>query len=439
MKIREVTGLLSILVLGLSVGAGCSSSSTPANDGATDGTKSDTAADTAKDVANDTATDMANDVATDAPTDQVTTVDAANGGADAPGTTTQALALTVIVTDQIGGDGGLEVGPSDAGATEAGTDGGDDGASDGPAGITIDPNLVNPWGLAFNPSGPLWVADNHSGLSTVYSATGEILPVVVTVPVPADGGMPPSAPTGLVFNGSATTFMGDKFIFSSEDGTISGWQTGTAAALRADNSPADAIYKGLALATSGGASHLFATDFHNGKIDVFDESYAKVVPAGGFTDATIPAGFAPFGVQAIADAIWVTYAQQDDMKEDDMPGPGNGYVDVFDFDGHFVRRAISQGALNSPWALVVAPADFGAFSGALLVGNFGDGHINAYNQATGALLGGALDTAGAPLKIDGLWALVFGNDSTGAPHTRLYFTAGPKMESHGLLGYLDVR
>jgi uncharacterized protein (TIGR03118 family) len=126
------------------------------------------------------------------------------------------------------------------------------------------------------------------------------------------------------------------------------------------------------------------------------------------------------------------------MKEDDMAGAGNGYVDVFDFDGHLVRRAISQGALNSPWALAVAPADFGAFSSALLVGNFGDGRINAYNLATGALLGGAVDTAGAPLKIDGLWALVFGNDTAGAPHTRLYFTAGPKMESHGLLGYLDV-
>ena len=433
MRIRGLVQLVSVSgVLGLVLGAGCSSSSTtPKVDASLDGFKFDTAV----------------DVATDTPVDHAPTTDGA-AGSDAqdaaavdvapPVATTQKVALTIIVTDQIGGDGGLEVGPAAAAAADAGADAGDGGASDVALGITVDPNLVNPWGLAFNPSGPLWVADNGTGLSTVYTATGDILPVVVTVPVPADGGVPPSAPTGLVFNGTATTFTGDKFIFSTEDGTISGWQTGATAVLHVDNSATNAVYKGLALATVNGVSRLFATDFHNGKVDAFDQAYTKVTPAGGFTDATLPAGFAPFGIQYLSGVLWVTYAKQDDMKEDDTSGVGNGYVDIYDFDGHLQKRLISQGALDSPGGIAVAPADFGALANALLVGNFGNGHINAYNPTTGALVGTVVDTAGAPIAIDGLWSILFGNDTAGAPHTRLFFTAGPKMESHGLLGHLDL-
>jgi uncharacterized protein (TIGR03118 family) len=427
MKSRSL-GLLSILscggfvLVGLgAAGCGSSSNAPPANDGATD---------LAKDVAIDVA-EVSHDTAS-----EVATGDAADAGdAPAPGTTTQTLTLTVIVTDQIGGDGGFDAGTHDAAAdaAEAGADG---SASDAPALPTVDPHLVNPWGLGLTATGDLWVAANAKGLGLTYGTAGQIEATVVTVPAPADGGVPPSAPTELLLNASTTAFMADKVIFATEDGTISGWQTGATALLRVDNSAAASVYKGLAIATMNGVSRLYATDFHNGTVDVFDQSYAKV--AAGFSDPNIPAGFAPFGIQSAASLLWVTYAKQDTMKHDDMAGVGNGYVDVFDFNGNLTKRLISQGALNSPWALVVAPADFGAFSGALLVGNFGDGHINAYDVATGVLRGAALDTTGTPLKIDGLWSLVFGNDTTGAAHNRLFFTAGPDMEMHGLLGHLDL-
>ena len=329
MRIREFAHRFFIFsILGVVGACSGSSNAPPAHDGAVDIATSDRPA-------------------TDTPIDQAPT-DGAQDGA-APGTTTQKLALTIIVTDQIGGDGGLEVGPFDAAAADGG-DGGleDGGAGDVPATITVDPDLVNPWGLAFNPTGPLWVADNGTGVSTVYSATGQPVPLVVAVPVP-DGGTPPSAPTGLVFDATATTFMGDKFIFSSEDGTISGWQTGMAAVLRVDNSSTSTVYKGLALASVNNVARLYATDFHNAKVDVFDQTYTKVTPAGGFTDATIPTGFAPFGIQAVGGAVWVTYAKQDDTKKVDVPGAGNGYVDVFDFDGTLDEaRAVFQGRAERP-------------------------------------------------------------------------------------------
>ena len=395
-----------------------------------DGSSLDLAADVAHDAtdASDAAGDAAD--AADASADVGADSAAADGGADgasdaadgaaadvAPGTLPLRLAETVLVSDHAGADGGVDGGGSDAG-------------------VTVDPNLVNAWGLAFNPTGPLWVADNHSGLSTVYNAQGQVQSLVVTIPTAA-GGTPPSAPTGLVFNPTAN-FMGDHFIFSSEDGTIVGWQTGTTATLRADNSAAHAVYKGLALATQNATSRLFATDFHNGKIDVFDQTYAPITASGGFTDPNLPTGFAPFGIQSLGTTLYVTYAKQDDAAMDDSPGPGMGYVDVFTFDGTLQMRLISGGALNSPWAIAMAPANFGGWSNALLVGNFGDGHINAYNGVTGGLLGAALDPGGVPLAIDGLWALVFGNGTAGAATNQLFFSAGPMMEMHGQLGRLDV-
>jgi uncharacterized protein (TIGR03118 family) len=427
MRMRWLACLFASVIIG-----GCSSSNNKPADAGKDGAKDTAATDTST-------VDMApgdTPVGDTTPPNDVVSGDAPDSGLDvAPGSTTQKLSMTVIVTDQIGGDGGLEVAPSDAGAGDAdgGVDGGDAGAVTTPS---VDPNLVNPWGLAINPTGPIWVADNHTGLSTVYNAAGQVMSLVVTVPV-GDGGTAPSAPTGLVFN-ATTGFQGDKFIFSTEDGTVSGWQSGTVALLRVDNTAASSVYKGLTLMTQNAVSRIYATDFHNGKVDVFDQTYAKITAAGGFTDANPVAGYAPFGIQAIGSTIYVTYAKQDDMKMDDMSGPGNGYVDAFDFDGHFMKRVISQGALNSPWAVALAPSDFGAFSGALLVGNFGDGHIGAYNASTGVFLGAALTTAGAPLAIQGLWALVFGNDTAGAAHNRLFFTAGPHDESHGLLGHLDL-
>jgi uncharacterized protein (TIGR03118 family) len=329
-------------------------------------------------------------------------------GADEAMPTTQRLARTNLVSDE-----------ADAGAT------------------TVDPNLVNAWGLAFNPSGPIWVAANHTGLETVYSSAGAILPLVVTVPPPS-GGTPPAAPTGLVFNPTNTDFMGDVFIAATEDGTIAGWPgTGTTAVKRVDNSGNNAVYKGLALATKSSVSRLFATDFHNNKVVVFDQAYAPVTTTGGFTDPNLPSGFAPFGIQAIGSEIFVTYAKQDAMAHDDVKGVGNGFVDIFDFDGTLTKRLISNGVLNSPWGLAVAPSDYGTLANALFVGNFGDGLINAYDATNGTFLSGLQDTTGAPLAIDGLWALVFGNDTTGASHDQLFFTAGPDDENHGILGRLD--
>ena len=323
---------------------------------------------------------------------------------------------TVLVVDQLP-DAGVGNGP------------------DGPLMPTVDPNLVNPWGVAFNPTGPLWVADNGTGLSTVYGPQGQIQTLVVTIPPPT-GGTPPSAPTGLVFN-PTSSFLGDKFIFSSEDGTISGWQTGTTAVTRADNATAHTVYKGLALALRNNVPRLYATDFHNGKVDVYDAAYTKITTTGGFIDPNLPTGFAPFGIQAEGAAIFVTYAKQDANAEDDVKGVGNGFVDVFDFDGVLTKRLISGGALNSPWAIALAPNDFGNLSHDLLVGNFGDGHINAYDPVSGAFSSGVVDTTGAPLIIDGLWGLTFGNDTAGAAHNQLFFTAGPDDEMHGMLGRLD--
>jgi len=330
----------------------------------------------------------------------------------------QKLVSTVLVIDQA----------PDAGA-DASTDAGADAM---PA---IDPNLVNPWGLAFNPSGPIWIANNGTGTSTIYNAQGQPQALVVTIPPPT-GGTPPSAPTGLVFN-VTSAFMGDKFIFSSEDGTIAGWQTGTAATTRAENATAHSVYKGLALGLRNNVARLYATDFHNGKVDVYDMSYNKITTSGGFADATIPTGFAPFGIHAEGAAIFVTYAKQDADAKDDVKGAGNGYVNAFDFDGVLTRRLISQGALNSPWAIALAPSDFGNLSHDIIIGNFGDGRVNAYDASTGAFQATAITSGNVPLVIPGLWSLVFGNDTAGAAHNQLFFTAGPGDEMHGVFGRLD--
>jgi uncharacterized protein (TIGR03118 family) len=418
---------LAYLVFPMSLLLACSSNDNKAQiDARTDTATGDHPTDLASNDASN------NDTAADAPVDVVTPNDAPDAGVDTSVPTDAAvdvhvpkLVHTILVMDQAP-DGG----------SDAAADGGSDaGGADGPTAPTIDPDLVNPWGLAFNPTGPVWVADNHSGLSTIYNAQGQKQALVVTIPTAA-GGTPPSAPTGLVFN-VTTGFMGDHFIFSSEDGTITGWATGTAAVMRSDNSTAGAVYKGLALGIRNNIPRLYATDFHNGKVDVFDQGYAKITTTGGFADANLPAGFAPFGVQASGPVVYVTYAKQDADKMDDTAGAGNGFVDVFDFDGVLTKRLISGGALNSPWAIAMAPADFGPLSHDLLVGNFGDGHINAYDPSTGASLGPVVDSPGVPLAIPGLWALVFGNDTPGAAHNQLFFTAGPGMEMHGLLGRLD--
>lgn len=304
---------------------------------------------------------------------------------------------------------------------------------------TFDPNLVNPWGIAHSATSPFWVSDNGAGVATLYTGSGAKLGLVVTVP-PPNGGTPPAAPTGQVFNGTASNFNGTHFIFDTEDGTVSGWSSGTAATLEVDNSGSGAVYKGLAMDSSGGNAFLYATNFHAGTVDVFNSSFTQVTVPGGFEDPNIPAGYAPFGIQNIGGKLFVTYALQDGAKHDDVAGPGNGFIDVFDANGNLLGRLVSNGDLNSPWGLALAPAGFGKFGGDLLVGNFGDGMIDAYNATSGAFEGTLDDKNGNPIVNEGLWGLSFGSGSAnGGDAKTLYFTAGipgpaGEVEDHGLFG-----
>src|SRR3989442_7121809 len=273
-----------------------------------------------------------------------------------------------------------------------------------------DPNLLNPWGIAFSATSPFWISDNHTGLSTLYNGSGTPQALVVTVPPPA-GGTPPGAATGIVFN-NATNFIvasntAARFIFATEDGTISAWTSGANAVLKVDNSATSAIYKGLALGKARGSNYLYAADFHNGKVDVFDGNFGPVTLARAFTDPGIPAGFSPFGIETIGSNVFVTYAKQDADAHDDIPGPGNGYVDIYDPSGSLIKRFASNGTLDSPWAMTIAPAGFGRFTGHLLIGNFGDGTINAFDPVSGAFVGALTDTNGVPIAIEGLWGLKF--------------------------------
>lgn len=306
---------------------------------------------------------------------------------------------------------------------------------------TTDADLVNPWGISFAPSSPFWISDNHTGLSTLYTGTGQKLGLVVTIPPP--GGSPvgtTASPTGTVFNGG-TSFKGDKFIFATEDGTIAGWQGGTTATLRADMSGASAVYKGIALGQNSSGDFIYAANFNAGTVDVFDSSYASTTLSGKFTDPNLPAGYAPFNIENINNKLYVTYALQNADKHDDVAGPGNGYVDVYDTDGNLLERFASGGALNSPWGMAVAPGSFGGFSNDLLIGNFGDGTINAFDFQ-GNLLGHLEDSNGKPIVNEGLWGLASGNSGPGFDHNTLYFTAGipgsGKVEDHGLIGDLQA-
>lgn len=303
-----------------------------------------------------------------------------------------------------------------------------------------DRNLVNPWGLAAGPSSPLWVADNGPGLSTLYSGgvNGSIprtMPPVVRIP----GG----APTGIVFNPtrgfvvrSGQASAPANFVFDSEAGMLTAWSGAVPPATEAHTvaTTPGAVYKGLAIATvKNQGTFLYAADFHGAKIDVFDSSFAPAHLSGGFVDPSLPAGFAPFNVQQLNGSIFVTYAKQDAAKRDEVDGAGLGFVDVYTTSGHLVKRLVSQGRLDAPWGLVRAPSRFGRFGGDLLVGNFGNGMINAYNPSTGRFAGQLTNTDGAPIQIDGLWALRFGNGTFGTPRS-LVFSAGIGDEGHGLLG-----
>ena len=303
-----------------------------------------------------------------------------------------------------------------------------------PAQLT-DTDLVNAWGVSHSATTPFWVSDNGTGKSTLYSVnptTNAVTKVPLVVTIPGDGSV-----TGQVFNTGSGAFNGDNFLFVSEDGTRAGWRgaLGTAAETLAVASVSN-VYKGAALATVGGATYLYAANFRAGKIDVFPGTGGAPALPGNFTDPTLPSGYAPFNVQNLNGKLYVTYAVQDSQKHDEAAGPGKGIVSVFDLSGNFLGRVGTGGTLNAHWGLAIAPSSFGNLAGDLLVGNFGDGTINAFNLTTDTFAGQLTEPNGATLAIDGLWALNVGNGGSAGSDQKLYFTAGPDDESNGLFGVL---
>jgi uncharacterized protein (TIGR03118 family) len=326
---------------------------------------------------------------------------------------------------------------------------------------TIDANLQNPWGIAVGPGAPFWIADNNNNVSTLYSGIGANETQAVTgsnnvgIAIPASAAGVPANPTGQVFNGGEgfliPTDHGQEsalFIFDGEGGTISAWATdsGATAVTAYDDGVANgadhAVYKGLAVGTVGGAAFLYATDLHNNKVDVFDTNFAKpAAMQGQFIDPNLPAGFVPFGIQALNGNLYVTFAQQDAAKHDETTGAGLGYVDVFDFSGDFVSRFASAGALNAPWGIAMAPAGFGSLQGDVLIGNFGDGTISIFSPNGTALAnfeGPLMSTAGQPITFSGLWSLVFGNGDADKPVTTLFYTAGFADQTDGVFGGITL-
>ena len=308
-----------------------------------------------------------------------------------------------------------------------------------------DPNLQNPWGVAAAPGGPFWIADNNSNKATVYDGTGAVLAPTVTISPGTSG---PANATGEVYNGTAdfmiTTGLGTapaQFIFAGEGGTINAWSqsiSGTTADVEYDDGAGGAVYKALVLANNGTANHLYATDLHNARIDVFDGTFHKVALAGSFADPTVPAGFAPFGMALINSQLYVTYAKQDATAHDEVLGAGLGYVNVFDLNGNFVKRFASAGTLNAPWGMTMAPAGFATMAGQLLIGNFGDGVINGFDPMTGVHMGTVGLASGKQLVIPGLWSLTFGNGAPNQPASTLFYTAGPNNQVDGVFGGVKV-
>jgi uncharacterized protein (TIGR03118 family) len=304
-----------------------------------------------------------------------------------------------------------------------------------PAPVT-DSALVNPWGVSYSATSPFWVSDNGAGVATLYSVdpnTNATTKAGLTVTIPGAGNV-----TGQAFNGVATTqFNGDLFLFASEDGTISGWRNalGTTAEVL-QTASLDSVYKGLALGTSSGDSYLYAANFKAGSIDVLKGDAGAPDLPGKFIDPNLPSGYAPFDVANLGGTLFVSYAVQDASGTDDVPGPGHGIVDAFDLQGNLLQRVASGGSLDSPWGLAIAPSSFGSFAGDLLVGNFGDGHIDAFDLSTNSFAGPLTDGESNPITIDGLWSLIAGNGGNAGDTGSIYFSAGPGGESHGLFGVL---
>lgn len=313
-----------------------------------------------------------------------------------------------------------------------------------PANFT-DPNLGNTWGIAFNPTGVVWVNNEHTGKATLYDGNGTPQALVVTVPGPAPGVA--SHPSGIVFSGGADFVVTNgvrtgpaRFIFATLEGSISGWAPNvevTNAQLAVPTTGA-AVYTGLALGGNGTTHLLYAANFLTGGIDVFDGTFKAVEVPGGFRDRHLPRGFAPFGVHTIGGDVYVTYAKADPATGQSAHGPGLGVVNVFDPEGRLLRRVATRGALNAPWGVTLAPASFGRFGGALLVANLGDGTINAYGPRSGSFLGTLRDTGGRRLQMDGLWGIAFGNGVLSQESNSLFFTSGPNGGQDGAYGVITV-
>lgn len=327
----------------------------------------------------------------------------------------------------------------------------------GAAPVVPDTNVRNAWGLVHGAATPWWVSNNFTGTSTLINAstTPVTIPsLVVGIPDPSGKVLMGGHPTAVLFNGSATDFILDKtttppkqaiFIWATEDGTIAAWNPGvkaTEAVIKVDNSQIPkkdhgAVYKGATIAEIHGQKYILAANFRSGEIDVFDTNFMQQnVSKKAFRDNKLPKGFAPFNIQGIGPNVYVTYAKQDDDQMDDVPGAGLGYVDVFSPEGELLQRLDHGNFLNAPWGVTLAPAFFGEFSHAVIVGNFGDGTIAAFNPVTGEFLGNMLTPSGSVLAITGLWGLSFGNGGPSGPGNTMFFTAGPNDEMDGLFGSL---
>jgi uncharacterized protein (TIGR03118 family) len=303
------------------------------------------------------------------------------------------------------------------------------------AALIADGHLQNAWGISFSSTSPFWVSANATGLADLYSVnsvTNATSEVALEVTIPGDGSV-----TGQTFSNVAGNFNGDTFLFVNEDGTISGWRValGTTAETLQVASP-DNVYKGATLFNNGGNAYLYAANFRAGTIDVLKGNPAAPNLGGTFTDPNLPAGYAAFNIQNLAGKLYVTYALQDATKHDDVAGATHGIVDAFDTNGNLLGRIATHGPLNSPWGLTIAPSSFGPIAGELLVGNFGDGTINAFNLTTASNDGPLKDVSNAPIVIDGLWGLSIGNGGQGGSTGKVYFSAGLGDEAHGLFGVL---
>ena len=310
-----------------------------------------------------------------------------------------------------------------------------------------DPNLIGAWGISESATSPFWISDAGTGVSTLHNSSGDAIPLVVTIPVSKAGGAKGS-PTGTVWNGSAgfevASGKAAVFLFDTLDGTISGWNPQVDrqnAVVMVDNSAKGASYFGLAIGVSNGNTFLYAANFHAGTVEVYNSTFQPVALPNAFKDPMIPANYAPFNVQNLGGKLYVAYAQQNAGKNFAATGAGLGYVDVFDTAGNLLQHLIAGAQLNAPWGLAIAPAGFGDYAGDLLVGNFGDGTINAFNPASGAYVATLNDPLGTPVVVPNLWALQPGNGGSGGDVNAIYFTAGipgPDGGNHGLFGRLQA-